>query len=186
MPSIALVSEGEFDIHAYSPLIQRENEVEVDVLKRPCGKSVSGRFVSILTALKYLHAALDKAIVVSDAHGRDPAAWRAELQGQAGHLVLPFPIEYVVIVEELEAILLCDPRAIECVCAERGNAIQLPNLTHSPALLPKPKVELVRQLGLGKVKYTKIIAGEIAGRADLERLCNWSPSYRNFRAAVRL
>jgi hypothetical protein len=186
MPSVALVSEGEFDVHAYSPLIRRENGVEVEVHERPCGKPVSGRFINILTVLKYLHPAIDKAIVVSDAHGRNPAAWRAELQGQAGHLVLPFPVEYVVVVEELEAILLCDPRAIECVCAERGNAIQLPNLTHSPELLDKPKEELVRQLGLGKVKYTKIVAGEIASRADLGRLCNWSQSYRNFRAAVRL
>ena len=101
-------------------------------------------------------------------------------------MALPFPVEYFVIVQELEAILLCDPRAIENVCAARGNAIQLPNLIHNPEMLANPKAELVRQLSLGGVRYTKIVAGEIASQAQLNRLSHWSQSYRRFRAAAVL
>lgn len=185
MPTLGLVTEGDYDISAYSSVVHRENLQTIHIHERPCGKSVSGRFVNILTALKYARPAIDRAVVVSDAHGRDPIAWRTELRGQAQHLALPFPVEYVVIVQELEAILLCDPRAIEAVCAARGNAINLLNLTQSPETLIKPKAELVKKLGLGRVSYTKVVAAEIASQADLQQLSYWSQSYRNLRVAIR-
>jgi hypothetical protein len=185
MPTLGLVVEGDFDINAYSALIHRENPLPIKIHERPCGKSVSGRFVNILTALKYAQPATERAVVVSDAQGRDRITWRTELQSQAQHLALPFPVEYVVVVEELEAILLCDPRAIEAVCAARGNPIQIPNVTHNPETLDEPKGELVRTLGLGGVRYTKVVAGEIAFHANLAQLTYWSRSYRDFRVAVK-
>lgn len=185
MPLLGLIAEGEFDIYGYSPLIRRENVVDVGIIPRPCGKSVSGRFVNILNELKYVQPAIDRAVIVSDAHGRNPQTWCDELRGQARNLELPFPVEYIVIVQELEAILLCDPEAIARVCAQRGRQINPAQLRKSPELLADPKEELVKHLARGGVGYTKIVASEIAELAALERLHNWSPSYRNFQASVR-
>lgn len=185
MPSVVgLVTEGDFDICAYSPLIWALHATAVDIQGRPCHGPILGKFPSILRELRYQQPTIDKAIVVSDAHGKDPTDRRQRLQQQTQGLALPFPVEYVVVVQELEAILLSDPHAIEAVCATRGRAIVLPQLTEQPDLLPDPKVELVRQLALGGVVYTKVIAQEIARHADLERLAYWSPSFVRFRAAV--
>lgn len=186
MPSVALITEGEFDIYAYSTLIRRENEHELGIHARLCRGSVSGRFVRILNEFRYANPSISKAIVVSDAHGKARIAWRTELQAQARNAAFPFPVEYVIVVEELEAILLCDPTAVESVCAERGSAIALPNLVQSPELIPEPKEELVRQLVRGNLTYTRAIAEQIAARADLARLAYWSQSYRDFQTAVRL
>lgn len=186
MPTLGLIAEGDFDIHGYSPLIRKENAgLHVQIIPRPCGKSVSGRFVNILKEFKYAQPTIDRAVIVADAHARNHETWREELRGQARNLDMPFSLECVVVVQELEAILLCDPEAIASVCAERGTPVQIPQLTQSPELLADPKKELVRLLGLARLGYTKIVAGQIADRAALERLRHWSHSYRRFQAAVR-
>jgi hypothetical protein len=96
MPTIGLIVEGDSDIEAYSPLIQRENCQYIEIHPRPRGKSVSGTFVNILRGLKYASPVPHRVAVVGDAHRKNPTAWCATLAGRAQHLVLPFPVEWVV------------------------------------------------------------------------------------------
>lgn len=185
MPTLALVAEGEFDLFAYAEFIARENNRNAGVHARQCRGCVSGRFLRILTPFKYPPPRIERAVVVSDAHGRDPDQWRTELQRQSQNADFPFSIEHVVVVNELEAILLCDPTAIASLCAERGRAIAVPQLTRSPESYIDAKQQLETILARGGVPYTRAVARELAARADLERLAYWSQSYRSFQAAVR-
>ncbi len=156
------MAEGEFDIYAYSALIKRENSSGLGIHTRFCRNSVSGRFGKILAELAYLDPPINKAIVVSDAHGTDRHLLRTQLHAQIKNTNFPFPVEIVVVVQALEAILLCDPRAIESVCQTRGKPIQIPGLVRTPEALPNPKRELVMHLIRGGLQYTRVVAAEIA------------------------
>jgi hypothetical protein len=190
MPHIGLVAEGTYDLRAYVPFISRLNATPLQIVERLCGGRVSGRFAGILTAFKYQHPILDRAVIVSDAHGKNPEALRAELASQATHLNLPFPVEYVIIVQEMEAILLCDPQAIVEACtAISGVTVDLPSVTHTPESLANPKEELEQILNERKVGYTKDVAEAIAMRATVENdrgAAYWNQSFRRFRTAVTL
>jgi hypothetical protein len=190
MPRIGLVTEGTYDLRAYVPFIRRLNATPLEIVERLCGGPVGGRLTGILTAFKYQQPTLDRAVIVSDAHGKNPEALRAELARQAEHLNLPFPVEYVVVVQEMEAILLCDPPAIVEACtAISGITVGLPNVTHNPESLANPKEKLEQILNERKVGYTKDVAEAIAMRATVENergASYWSPSFRRFRNAVTL
>ncbi len=190
MPQIGLVTEGTYDLRTYVSFIRRLNVGPLDIVERACGGRVGGRFAGILTAFKYQHSTLDRAVIVSDAHGKNPEALLAELASQAAHLNLPFPVEYVIVVQEMEAILLCDPPAIVEACtAISGVTVGLPNVTHSPESMAYPKEKLDQILNERKVGYTKDVAEAIAMRATVENESGasyWSPSFRRFRNAVTL
>jgi hypothetical protein len=186
MPCVGLIVEGDFDTEGLTPLVKRLNANNVEIVARVCNGPLSRTFVRRLQELRYSHDRLDRALVVCDAHGRDHTVHRRKLIQQAANLVLPFPVEYVVLVEELESVLLCDPRAIESVCTIRGRPIELPNLTTSPEDLNDPKSELVKQLRGGGVTYTKAVARAIAEQSNLQSLDYWSASFRRLRVAARL
>ena len=80
---------------------------------------------------------------------------------------------------------LCE-KGLKTLVLERGRNIELPNLAASPENLADPKGEIERQLRLGGVVYTKVVAGEIAQRANLDSFEYWSPSFRRLRAAAHI
>jgi hypothetical protein len=122
MPSIALIGEGVYDIEGLDPLIRRVNGADLQVYGRPCGGPVRGRYVKRLQEFKYL-IQVQRAVVVSDAGARDHDTVRQELESEIKNLEFPFPVHFVVIVRELEALLLADPHAIESVCSQLGSEI---------------------------------------------------------------
>jgi Domain of unknown function (DUF4276) len=123
---------------------------------------------------------VQKAIVVSDAHGRDPGRviedLRIEMQGQA----FAFPVAFAVVVQELEAWLLADHEAVQHVCTERGTGRVVPPTKRSPELFTDAKTELQKLLVKHRVIYTTVVAEDIAQNARLEQLRYWCQSFRAF------
>ena len=187
MPTIGLIVEGEWDVEVLSRLTGRLNVGAVDIRPRICRGPVRGRYFSLLRELSFTSQP-DRVVVVSDAHGRDYRELADDLRREISNQTFRFPVHFVVVVQELEALLLADPRAIETVCARRGTPLgSLGNLTDTPENIADPKVHLERLLWQqAKSTYTKALAGEIAAEADLSALANWCPSFRRLREAVSL
>lgn len=141
VPTFGLVCEGIYDTVGISTLIRRIH-LDAEIESRPCGGKVGGKFIRRLRDFQYLSTRLDKALVVADAHGKEHIQYRADLMRQIAGQAFPFPVECIIIVEELESLMLADPRAIEAVCVERGKRIALPDLTQSPEAWHDAKARL--------------------------------------------
>jgi hypothetical protein len=160
VPILGLIVEGEWDIEAISVFSGRICGPGLDLRPRLCRGSVQGRFPQILKELAAT-AHPDRVVVVSDAHGRDHQTLASDLAREISRQRFQFPVHFVVIVQELEALFLADPRAIESVCSRRGTPIpSLGNLTETPENMPDPK-------------------------SRLEALNNWCPSFKRLRAALQ-
>lgn len=185
MPTIGLIVEGEWDIEALSRFTGRLNSGSVDIRPRACGGPIRGRYLSRLQELSATSQP-DRVVVVSDAHGRNPEELTSDLEREISRQTFEFPVHFVVLVEELEALLLADLRAVEIVCARRGTPIPaLGNLADTPENLPDPKAHLEGILWRhARSAYTKKVAGEIAAEANLTTISNWCPSFRRLRDAV--
>ncbi len=183
MPAVALVAEGPYDEGVLKDLIRRIRDDRPDVHSRICRGSLGGRYVRQLRELRH-EASFEKALVVSDAHGRSPEALVAELRREIQNVWLPFPVHYVVVVQELEAWLLADHLALDSVVTGRGGRGGFQPPTHSPESADDPKRELLILLGNAGVSYTQAVAREIAQRSDLQRIAYWSESFRRFQNAV--
>jgi hypothetical protein len=185
VPTIGLIVEGEWDIEALSTFTGRLNSGTA-IRPLACGGPVRGRYLRRLKMLS-VTCQPDRVVVISDAHGRDHEVLAADIQREISHQTFAFPVHFVVLVQELEALLLADPRAIETICARRGTPIPgLDNLTDTPENIPDPKQYLESILRRANTAYTKIIAREIAAEANLNAIGNWCPSFRRLRDAVRL
>lgn len=186
MPTIGLIVEGEWDIEVLSRLTGRLNP-GVDIRPRLCRGSIRGRYPSLLKELS-VTSQPNRVVVISDAHGKAHEQVAADLQREISHQNFAFPVHFVVLVQELEALLLADLRAIETVCARRGTPIpSLGNLADTPENIPDPKARLESILRRhARSAYTKMVAGEIATEANLNTMSNWCPSFRRLRDAVKL
>jgi len=183
MPPVALVVEGNYDEDVLKTLIQRIREGPVDVHSRPCGGPLPGRYVRRLNELQY-DANFEKALVVSDAHGKRPEVFRVELEREIQNRQFPFPVHFVVILQELEAWLLADHSALNAVARARGGVATFGPLTVSPEQNMDPKRELRRLLATASIPYTRPVAREIAESANLQTIEYWCPSFRRFRQVV--
>lgn len=144
VPAIGLIVEGSFDEEVMSVLVQRIKAEPVQAFSRVCGGRLKGKFVRLLRELQYKN--LQKAIVISDADGRNPQDLVNALETQIQNQNYPFAVKFVVVVQELEAWLLADPLALSIVCTQRGRRQDFPNLTQSPETLPDPNPNISRHL----------------------------------------
>ncbi len=183
MPAVALVAEGPFDEDVLKAFIQRMREDRPDVHSRICRGSLGGRYVRHLNELRH-QANFEKALVVSDADGRNPQTLVAQLQREIQNVQLPFQVHFVVAVQEIEAWLLADHLALNSVVAGRGSRANFQPLTDNPERTADPKRELRILLGSAGTPYTQAVAQEIAQKSDLQRIAYWSESFRRFQSAV--
>jgi hypothetical protein len=183
MPALALVAEGQYDEDVLKALIQRVRKNLPGIHCRICRGSLRGRYVRCLKELRY-EGNFEKALIVADAHGKDPKTLVDELGREIQNVQLPFPVHFVAIVQELEAWLLADHLALNSVMRGRGGGAGRQPVTDSPESSADPKTELRKLLGSGGVSYTPAVANEIARNADLERIGYWCPSFRRFEKAV--
>jgi hypothetical protein len=167
--TIGLVVEGPYD-EAVIPVLAKRCRPNVQTVTRLCKGTVTGKFRGLLAELNRSHR-LEKALVISDADGRDPESVVRSLRIEH-RKTYRFKVIPLVIVEELEAWLISDPEALKQV-------LRVDKEFHSPEKRPDPKAEL-KKLCI----YTPEIARKLAEVIDLKVLAKSCPRFSKFRNAV--
>jgi uncharacterized protein DUF4276 len=188
--SIGLVVEGFYDETALSEFVRRIIPAATFIRVFPCGGGarLMQKFPGYLDALQYeFHGGpVDKALVVVDSNGQNPASLVAQMQTKIAGRTYSFPggVQFSVAVRELEAWLLGDLDAISTIPATRGSGAAVSPLRRPPETLADPKAELERRLTQRGVAYTSEVGRCIASAADLGVLGGHCPSFADFRQKV--
>ena len=176
MPTFGLIVEDETDEAVLTVLIEKCRRSRSIALKtRRCRGTVLGKFRGVAIELHRRYR-VDKVLIVCDADNKDPKRIDRAFREQ-GLYDLGFPVELIVIKEELEAWLLADPSALQKV-------LGVSKAFASPENLRDPKRELMRLMP-GAVAYTHQIARRIAEEIDLTILIRRCPAFLRLQSAVR-
>jgi hypothetical protein len=183
MPTFGLIVEGEYDEAVLTEFTRRCAEGDIEVIAYRCAQkgSLMKKFPAYLQALQWAYQgqAVDKALVIRDADGKNPQ----ELIARMGMSIIgrsyPFPVKFVVIVQELEAWLLADHAALSQVTQRRISAINRPL-----GSIADPKQRLESILSAAGMAYTAEVARQIAATAVLQTIENRCSSFRSFRQAI--
>ena len=183
MLTFGVVVEGPYDAAAIPEFIRACLESNVQVISRPCGgtRNLMRRFPGFLKEFRHLKqgAPVDKAFVIRDADNKDPNALITRMREKYADREYPFPVEPVIIVQELETWLLADNSALSQV-TER-------HVTEFPGTLEDvvaPKERLQQILLDYRTPYTQLAAKKLARAANPDILEYRCPSFRNFRQAL--
>jgi Domain of unknown function (DUF4276) len=183
MPTFGLILEGVYDEAALTEWIRKCVEGNVDVIPRLCAQkgSLMKKFPGHLAGFRWdkQGGPVDKALVIRDADGKDPHALLTTMRARIAERLPIFPVEFVVIIQELETWLLADHQAIAQVTGMRTTDIH--------GVLEEmrdPKQRLQKILSDAGIAYTAEVARRIAAASDLEKLCYRCPSFRTFQQAI--
>ena len=182
MLTFGLIIEGQYDEMALKELVLRCALANVEVVARPSGNKVQlmRRFAGFLEEFRHIKngSYVDKALVVRDADGKDRLELIDQMKRKISGRTYPFPVQLLVIVEELEAWLLADGASLSVITGRPGRRIL------GPEKLQDPKEQLKRLLSAADIYYTSEIARAIAANAKLDTLASRCPSFRIFQQAV--
>ena len=188
MSVFGLVVAGPYDEAILETLMRRLRPDLSEVFSRQCQNDpgVTKRLKGLLEDFKHVNAggAVDKAIVVRDAHKAQLSEIQNALTLHFNPAHYSFSVKFAVVVPEPEAWLLADNEALAAISRERGRPQTFPPTSSSPENLSDPKRELRRRLAQAKVNYTQVVAGKLAELSDLARVAYWCPSFVQFRTAV--
>lgn len=149
MTGIGVIVEGDYD-EVVIPIFLKRLRSGVRVIARQCRGRVTGKFPGLVAEMDRSQRRLEKILVVSDAHGRDPEEldrkFRSRLVKKYRFQVVP-----IIIVQELEAWLIADPDVLKNIVGVRKNFA-------NPEKLIDPKTQLERLLPRAVV-YTSEMAG---------------------------
>jgi len=183
MPTFGLIVEGEYDAAALTELVWRCAEGTIEVIARQCTQkgSLMKRFSAYLQELQWANRgqAVDKALVIRDADGKNPQELIARMEMSIIHRSYPFPVKCVIIVQELETWLLADHEALSQVTQKRISAINSPLES-----ILDPKRRLQSMLSEAGTAYTAEVSRKIAAAANLETIEHRCSSFGTFRQAV--
>jgi hypothetical protein len=188
MSTYGIVVEGEYDESALTEIIKKCFSSEIEIIPRKCGGKdrLMAKFPAYLASFRYAKQGsyVDKAIVIRDAHGKDPEELKRIMRGKIAGRNYPFPVKFVIIVQELEAWLLADEEAISRITQSRsGRVVQ--RVSESLECLSKPKETLYKILSEAGVAYAEAVAREIAKESDLNKIESRCRMFREFRQAVK-
>jgi Domain of unknown function (DUF4276) len=175
MAAIGLIVKGEYD-KAAIPILARACRPNARFVPRECRGPVLGKIPGLVENLSHHRPRIEKILIVSDAHGRDPR----ELERKFTSRIVKkysFPVIPIIIVEELEAWLIADSEALKRI-------IGVGRTFTNPERLPDPKSALEKLLARGTL-YTSEMAGAIAREINLDRLEQQCPRFSLFKKAVR-
>jgi hypothetical protein len=175
MARFGIVVEGPCDQLVLKELLPKCLGANCEIESRAWGTSggVARKFCNSLNEFKYL--GVDKAFVVRDSDGKDPSALKANMQARIGNRQYPFPVNFIVIVQELEAWLLADENAISKVVSRPVR--RQPDPIEDIA---SPKERLKRILS-PSVVYTREVARSIAAAiVDIGRVADRCPVFKTF------
>jgi hypothetical protein len=129
--------------------------------------------------------AVDKALVIRDADGKDPSTIEQKIKERIGNRPFRFAlgIGIHVVVQEMDTWLLADTDAINRVAASRGGKpVRL--IPDSLEQIQDPKARLQILLGKASLNYTPEVCRLIAKETDLATLRKRCPSFRQFETKV--
>lgn len=188
MSTYGVIVEGAYDEAVLTEMIKKFLPTDTRIVPRTCrGKDTLMKvFPSHLESFRYEKQGthVDKAIVIRDAHGKDPEELKARMSYKIENRNYPFEVKFIIIVQELEAWLLADEAAISKVTQSRSgkSIVRVNELLES---VDQPKELLYRILSEVGVYYTEAVAREIAKECDFQKLGYRCPRFKEFGQAVK-
>lgn len=187
MTAYGIVIEGRYDEAALGEIIRNILPTDVILISRRCGDKdrLVAVFPGYLESFRYENQGsnVDKAIVIRDAHGKDPGKLKERMKSRILNREFPFEVKFIIIVQELEAWLLADEHAISKVTQSRSGKV-VSRVNYSLESIINPKEILYRVLAEANVPYTDAVAREIARESDLDRIKYRCPGFGEFCQAV--
>ncbi len=182
MVSVGLVVEGVYDEAALAEFARKCVSPEVKIVCRPCGNAfqLMKKFPGFFEDFRHVNqgSPVDKAIVIRDADQQNPSELIARMEDRITGRNYPFPRKILVIVEELEAWLLADERAVSDITKKRQAVIR------RPEEIVDPKARLKTILSDARIVYTHEVARTIAAAADVDVIESRCPWFRRFRQSL--
>ncbi|MGB9629710.1 MAG: DUF4276 family protein [Thermodesulfobacteriota bacterium] len=123
---------------------------------------------------------VDKAIVICDAHGKDPEEIKNKMRGKISGRNYPFEVKFIVIVQELEAWMLADEEAISKITQK-----PIVRIKGDIESINDPKEKLKEILSQSKISYTPSVVSNIAKEMNLDKIHYRCPSFRGFFQEVK-
>jgi len=179
--TFGVVVEGVFDAAALPEFIRKCVGDDVEIEVRLCSGSVMRKFPGVLEGFRHIRSGLpvSKALIIRDADTKNPDTLITAMQARYASRSYAFPVEPIVIVQELETWLLADSAALTHVCNRA-----VPTVQGALEAIVDPKVRLRRLLSEAKIAYTPAMARKIAAAITLESLAYRCPSFQRFRQAL--
>jgi hypothetical protein len=182
-----IVIEGKYDEVALKEIILKCLPNRVRIVPRICGDKdqLIANFPGHLESFRYeKHGSnVDKAFVIRDADGKNPDELERKMRSKISNRTFPFNVQFVIIVQELEAWLLADEEAISKVTVSRSGK-SVPRVNESLESVAQPKEMLGKILIQARVPYTDAVAREIAKESNLDKIEYRCPGFKKFRQAV--
>jgi hypothetical protein len=187
MKTYGVVVEGEYDKEALVEIIRKCLPSEIEIIVRPCGGKdrLMNKFPGFLESFRYEKQGLpvDKALVIRDAHNKDPDELSKKMENKIKGRNYPFPVKFVIIVQELEAWLLADGNAISKITQSRSGRT-VTRVDENLESINNPKQRLQKILSVAQVPYTPQVARKIAQEIDLSKIKYRCPRFKGFHQAV--
>jgi hypothetical protein len=188
--SYGLITEGDKDIAAYQELIAKIcGSVLFIVSQRTGGReklfqNLPG-FLSKLEHANPVGEAVDKALVIRDADGKEPRSVEEKLRGRIKNRSHRFAlgIGIHIVLQQMDTWLLADTEAINRVAASRGGRHVKP-VRDPLEQIQNPKVTLQTLLSEARLNYTPEVCRLIAAETDLVILRRRCPSFQEFERKV--
>lgn len=187
--SYGLIVEGSYDESVFAEFVGKILSREPRVFPRPCGgiTQLMRRFPGFLRELEHAWAGrpVDKALVIRDWCDADLAAGEQRMSQivEGRQFAFPRGVKFCCVRQEMEAWLLADENAINCVARQRGGR-PVPPVQGQVEEIRNPKETLRRLLSEAELPYDAEVCREIAHRADIEVLRYRCPSFRSFENKV--
>ena len=189
--SYGIIVEGAFDRAVFVELIRKIREDALPVHSRDCGglPKLKKNFPALLGTLENAHNGnpVDRALVIRDSDGGDPAALEEGLRGrvEGKEFAFRYGVRFYAVSQKMETLLLADADAINRVAQARGvfrRKATRPQMDLET--IPNPKEHVLDLFSLAGLLYTAEACGEVAADADLDLIRRYCPSIENFISKV--
>lgn len=190
--SYGIVVEGDYDIGTYEELIWKICGRQVQVESQDTRGRVrykNKKLVGYLRSFEHVSAtggSVDKALVIRDTGGRNPAIVEEEIGSRIGNRAPAFPrgISAHAVHQEMETWLLADYSAINRVALARNARDKIQPVHGVLEEIRNPKEKFLNILSQAGLNYTAEVCREIAREIDLPVLRERCPSFREFERKV--
>jgi hypothetical protein len=187
MTIYGIVVEGGYDETVLTEIIKKCFSSEIEIIARKCGgkDKLLTKFPAYLESFRFgkQGSHVDKAIVIRDAHGKNPEELKEKMGSKIANRNYLFDVKFIIIIHELEAWLLADEEAISRVTQSRSEK-PVARVKENLESISHPKEKLEEMLSEAKIYYTPEVAREIAKESDLDKIESRCPMFREFRQAI--